>query len=96
MNFLSRPPVVPFEEVVADVSAGNLKVQRGDYADSGAYPVIDQGADFVGGYSDDAANLVRGDGPWIVFGDHTRAVKYVDFPFCMGADGTKVLKPKTG
>jgi len=30
----------------------------------------------------------------IVFGDHTRSFKYVDFPFCMGADGVKVLRPK--
>ena len=32
--------------------------------------------------------------PVVIFGDHTRAVKYVDFPFAMGADGVKVLKPK--
>jgi type I restriction enzyme S subunit len=30
--------------------------------------------------------------PVIVFGDHTRAVKFVDFPFVIGADGAKVLK----
>jgi type I restriction enzyme, S subunit len=32
----------------------------------------------------------------VVFGDHTRALKYVDFPFVRGADGTQVLKPKPG
>lgn len=32
----------------------------------------------------------------MVFGDHTRALKYVDFPFVRGADGTQVLKPRTG
>ena len=31
--------------------------------------------------------------PVIVFGDHTRVVKYIDFPFVIGADGTKFLKP---
>ena len=34
--------------------------------------------------------------PVVVFGDHTRAFKYVDFPFVRGADGTQVLKPKAG
>lgn len=34
--------------------------------------------------------------PVIVFGDHTRAIKYVDFPFAMGADGTKVLAVNAG
>ena len=28
-----------------------------------------------------------------MFGDHTRNVKYIDFPFVIGADGTKFLKP---
>ena len=31
--------------------------------------------------------------PAIVFGDHTRALKYVDMPFFIGADGVKVLRP---
>jgi type I restriction enzyme S subunit len=86
--------VLPFEAVVDDVSAGNNKVQKGDYLPVGAYPVVDQGQEFVGGFSNDEGNLVAGDGPWIVFGDHTRVLKYVDFPFCMGADGVKVLKPR--
>lgn len=29
----------------------------------------------------------------IVFGDHTKVVKYVDFDFVAGADGIKVIKP---
>jgi type I restriction enzyme S subunit len=28
----------------------------------------------------------------IVFGDHTRILKFVDFPFACGADGTQLLK----
>ena len=31
--------------------------------------------------------------PVIMFGDHTRNVKYIDFPFIIGADGTKFFKP---
>ena len=31
----------------------------------------------------------------IIFGDHTRVLKYVDEPFFIGADGVKILKPKT-
>ncbi|MBY5585829.1 restriction endonuclease subunit S [Rhizobium leguminosarum] len=81
-----------FEDVIRDASGGNVKVQKGDYLSSGRYPIIDQGQDFIGGYTDDASHLVKGKGPWIVFGDHTRALKFVDFPFCMGADGVKVLQ----
>ena len=28
-----------------------------------------------------------------MFGDHTKIVKYIDFKFCPGADGTKLFKP---
>jgi type I restriction enzyme S subunit len=31
--------------------------------------------------------------PVILFGDHTRIFKYVDFPFALGADGVQVLVP---
>ena len=32
------------------------------------------------------------DVPIILFGDHTRNVKYLDFPFVVGADGTKLIQ----
>ena len=35
--------------------------------------------------------MARCDLPVIVFGDHTRAIKFIDFPFVLGADGCKVL-----
>ena len=60
----------------------------------GAFPVVDQGKVLVGGYVNDASRLCGGGRPAIVFGDHTRCIKHVDFPFCMGADGVKVLRPK--
>lgn len=43
------------------------------------------------GYSN-ASEKVIYDIPLVMFGDHTRNVKYVDFPFIIGADGTKFHK----
>jgi type I restriction enzyme S subunit len=37
--------------------------------------------------------VVYEDLPMIVFGDHTRILKYVNFPFACGADGTQLIKP---
>ena len=85
---------VPFEEVFSDESGGNVKTPQGEYLASGRYPVVDQGKALIGGYIDDASRICGGGRPAIVFGDHTRCIKYVDFPFCMGADGVKVLRPK--
>ena len=64
-----------------------------DIADVGRFPVVDQGQKFVAGYCDDESRVIDFDLPLIIFGDHTRCFKYVDFPFVLGADGTKVLLP---
>jgi type I restriction enzyme, S subunit len=64
-----------------------------DIAEVGRFPVIDQGQKFVAGYCDDESRVIDFDLPLIIFGDHTRCFKYVDFPFVLGADGTKVLLP---
>ena len=60
---------------------------------TGEFPVIDQGQEFITGYCADPEKLIDFELPLIIFGDHTRCFKYVDFPFILGADGTKVLKP---
>lgn len=87
---------IPFSSLFADVSAGHVKIKQEDYLESGIFPVIDQGRDLVGGYSNNAECKSPVGPPVIIFGDHTRCVKFVDFPFCVGADGVKVLRPKDG
>ena len=72
------------------------KVLARDYKSSGSFPIVDQGQRLIAGWTDDEAGLISTHLPVVVFGDHTRAFKYVDFPFVRGADGTHVLKPKAG
>lgn len=86
--------VFPFTEAVKDATAGNPKLQKQDYLEMGKYPVVDQGQNLFGGYTDDAGMLASVSTPAIVFGDHTRLFKYISEPFCLGADGAKVLEPK--
>ena len=86
-----------FVEIVRDVSGGNPKLPQSEYLTTGKLPVVDQGQSFVAGYTNDETYKFRSEQlPVVVFGDHTKAVKFVDFPFVMGADGVKVLKPKDG
>ena len=89
-------PTVSFSEVLKDVTGGNAKTLQSNYADVGQYPIIDQGQGMIGGYSDDRSCLCQTKPPVIIFGDHTKTLKFVDFPFCLGADGTKVLEAKDG
>lgn len=86
--------VLPFDAVFSDESGGNIKTPQSEYSEHGRFPVVDQGKALIAGYVDDEARVCGSGRPAIVFGDHTRAVKYVDFPFCLGADGVKVLRPK--
>lgn len=84
-----------YKDLVSKVSVlPEKKVKQKDYLNDGLLAVIDQGQDLIGGYTNDAQKVVECDLPVIVFGDHTRAVKYVTFPFVAGADGIKVLQPK--
>jgi type I restriction enzyme S subunit len=86
--------VVPFLDVFEDESGGNVKTPQSEYLSAGKFPVVDQGKALIAGYVDDESRLCGDGRPAIVFGDHTRCVKYAGFPFCMGADGVKVLRPK--
>lgn len=66
-------------------------LKRGQYESSGTYPIVDQGRGQVAGYSSDETKLVK-DIPGIVFGDHTREIKYIDHFFVPGADGVKWIR----
>lgn len=77
-----------------NVTDSKKKLATKEYLEDGEYPIIDQGQDFIGGYTDDGGMIYDGELPIVIFGDHTRCIKYIDFPFAQGADGVKVLKPK--
>ena len=88
-------PSVPFTETIRKTSVGRKnQIPASEIRSAGHFPVIDQGKSFIAGYSDDESRLITRDLPLVIFGDHTRVVKFVDFPFILGADGTKVLKPR--
>lgn len=69
------------------------KVQTKDVLESGKYPVVDQGRTFVRGFCNDFDKVIRVTEPIVLFGDHTRETKLIDFDFVVGADGVKLLKP---
>ena len=75
----------------------NIKssLQQKSINKTGKFPVITQSNNFIEGYFDDEKlliNLEQND--LIVFGDHTKNVKFVNIPFIVGADGVKLIKPK--
>ena len=68
------------------------QIQAKDIKKTGKFPVVSQGLALIDGYCDESTKVVN-DIPVIMFGDHTKNVKFIDFDFVIGADGTKFLKP---
>ena len=67
------------------------QIKTAEYLPEGTFPIIDQSRDFVAGYTNDQEAVVDMGCPVIVFGDHTRILKYIQFPFAKGADGTQLI-----
>ena len=83
-----------FAECLIPVSIERSKqIQANSYLKMGKYPIVDQGKDLIAGWTNEEAAILKKDVPLIIFGDHTRIFKYVEFPFALGADGTKLIKP---
>lgn len=67
------------------------RIQSTEYLNSGSIPVVDQSDAFIAGYTEDRSSIIPSKNGTIVFGDHTRIVKYIGFDFARGADGTQVI-----
>jgi len=76
------------------VSIGNKtnQIQTKEIQNEGKVPVVSQGQKLIDGYSNEVEKTIH-ELPLVMFGDHTRNVKLIDFPFVIGADGTKFFKP---
>jgi type I restriction enzyme S subunit len=91
---ISNWHIKSLNDVSKKLSLNKLKIKQKDYLQTGLFPVIDQGKEFIGGYYNDENLLISDEPPYILFGDHTKVKKFVPFKFIPGADGVKVLKPK--
>jgi type I restriction enzyme S subunit len=80
-------------EILKSISTRNHQIKSSEIMDLGKYKVLDQGKELVAGYSNEASKILH-KSPVIIFGDHTGALKYINFDFIVGADGTKVLSLK--
>ena len=80
-----------FSDLIIDKTKDGTKLPTNDYQKIGSTAIIDQGQEFIAGYTDRSEGIFT-DVPVIIFGDHTRVFKYIDFPFFLGADGVKILK----
>ncbi|WP_314851582.1 hypothetical protein [uncultured Solobacterium sp.] len=84
---------IGIDNAVDSIPTSKHQIPSSEYKSDGLYPVIDQGKRKIVAYSDDSIKLYY-DIPAIIYGDHTTNIKYMDTPFILGGDGTKLLKPR--
>ena len=95
-GFIGKWKTFGFNEIFITISTKGHQINKAEYETKGRYPVIDQGRQMIAGYSNKAekALMCPKEGV-IVFGDHTREIKFVNFNFIVGADGTQLLSAKS-
>ena len=79
------------ESISIPVGSKANQVLVKEILDHGRIPVVSQGRELIDGYCNDESKKIS-TLPLVMFGDHTRNVKYIDFEFVIGADGTKFHK----
>ena len=68
------------------------KVKKSMYKETETIPVIDQSTTLISGYTDSNTKTLPAD-EYILFGEHSETIKFVDFVFAQGSCGLKILKP---
>lgn len=85
-------------------SVGNLldkvtkaeKIENNSIEFIGEIPVIDQSQKYIAGFTNNENAILQPQDGHVIFGDHTRVVKYINFDYARGADGTQVLISNNG
>lgn len=79
---------------ILDKVISTPRLSTDDYLSDGAFPIIDQTTDvYYAGFTNKIDAVVN-QFPAVIFGDHSCAVKFVNFPFVRGADGTQIMLSK--
>ena len=81
-------------EEVLDKVPHTIKILNKDILRVGMYPVVDQGQEYICGFTDTKESVLEVKDAHVIFGDHTTIVKLVNFDYSRGADGTQILISK--
>lgn len=81
-----------FYQVINAITPAS-KIEKSEYLDCGLFPIISQEESYISGYWNNREDITPYTSPVVIFGDHSRVLKYIDFEFVVGADGVKILQP---
>ncbi len=80
-----------YKNIVKNVNSKAYQILQSEIKVNGKHPVISQSSNYIEGYSNCTEKVFQCKEA-IIFGDHTRNVKFINFPFIVGADGVKILQ----
>ncbi|NLC25676.1 MAG: restriction endonuclease subunit S [Fastidiosipila sp.] len=82
------------ESLTYSIGNKSNQIKQSEILQEGLYPVVSQSMNRIEGYSNEEKKLLRIKPlSVIVFGDHSKTLKLIDFDFIIGADGTKIMVP---
>jgi len=82
------------EAVTYSIGNKSNQIKQSEIFQEGQYPVVSQSMNRIEGYSNEENKLLKiKPMSVIVFGDHSKTIKLIDFDFIIGADGTKIMAP---
>lgn len=82
------------ETVTYSIGSKSNQIKQSEILLEGKYPVVSQSVNKIEGYSNEGSKLLKVEPlSVIVFGDHSKTIKLIDFDFIIGADGTKIIVP---
>lgn len=85
---------IRLESVIYNIGNKTNQIKQSEIQTEGKYPVVSQSMNKVEGYSNEESKVLRVSPlKVIVFGDHSKTIKLIDFDFIIGADGTKIFVP---
>lgn len=84
---------VRLESVICAIGGKENQIKQSEIMSKGKIPVVSQSINLIEGYHNDEKKMLKIPHTVIVFGDHSKTLKLIDFDFIIGADGTKILAP---
>jgi len=83
-----------FDDIFDRIPSKKYQINSNEYKDYGLFPVVDQGKKRIVAYSNNILKVLHNKQSLIIFGDHTRIIKYINFDFIIGADGIQLINAK--
>lgn len=84
---------VRLETIIYTIGSKKNQIKQSQILPNGTIPVVSQSKNIIEGYYNDTTKELKIPHKVIVFGDHSKTLKIIDFNFVIGADGTKIIVP---